>query len=155
MVTPSRCPSASCSLPMSHADRGISDTHCGVWGTDCGTSDTDCGISDTSHGILDAGHGVQPGHWPFTHCNVNRGGSAPGMVRLLKPCLKGHRGLNVVKIHISSLIKSLFHKINSNVLLCYSAKGNRQKPGSKQSSPEFTLISALIYVCNYLPSLLF
>lgn len=75
--------------------------------------------------------GHQPWHigcrpWrPALHsCNADTEGSTPGTVRLLNPCLKACRGSNFVKIHISSLIKSLFHKIHSHVLLCYSAKGS-------------------------------
>lgn len=85
---------------MLHTDRGISDANRGALDADRNISDADHGILDTKHGISDADHGVQPGHWPFIHCNTDRGGSAPGMVRLLNACLKAHRGSNFVKIRI-------------------------------------------------------
>lgn len=78
---------------MLHTDRGVSDANRGIL-------DADRGILDTNHGISDADRGVQPGHWPFIHCNTDRGGSAPEMVRLLNACLKAHRGSNFGKIHI-------------------------------------------------------
>lgn len=94
MVTPRRCPSVSCSLPVVHVY--------------CGISDVDHGTLDANHDAADADCGDKSGHQPFIHCNVSRTGSAPGTVRLLNSCLKARGGSSFVKICVSPAIKSPF-----------------------------------------------